>query len=202
MRIGIFGGSFNPIHLGHLLVAEDVTEQLKLDKMVFIPTFLPPHKKELLSYQHRCKMLKLAIHSNPLFELSNIEAERQSKSFTIDTLRELKKQFSQDQLFLIMGTDQFASLAHWKEPEKLFQLAKVVVIQRPNFPLRRFRSQKPIFLKVIQVDIASAEIRRRLRLNRSVRYLLPEKVWRYIIKNHLYQNNKTSAFSGQRRKQC
>jgi nicotinate-nucleotide adenylyltransferase len=186
MKIGVFGGSFNPVHIGHLLVAEDIIEQLKLDKMLFIPAFDPPHKKILLTFHHRWAMLKRAIDNNPLFALSNIEAKRGGKSFTIDTLSELKKEYPKDQLYFIMGTDQYAELSNWKNPAKLFQKSHIVVIQRPGFPKRRFGTKKPIFLEVIQIDIAAAEIRKRIQQNRSVRYMLPEKVWQYIIRNSLY----------------
>ena len=187
MKIGVFGGSFNPVHIGHLLVAEDIIEQLKLDKILFIPAFDPPHKKFLLTFHYRWAMLKRAVDSNPLFELSNIEAKRGGKSFTIDTLSELKKEYPRDQLYFIMGTDQYAELSNWKNPAKLFQKANIVVIQRPGFPRRIFRTKKPIFLEVIQIDIAAAEIRKRIQQNRSVRYMLPEKVWQYIIRNKLYK---------------
>ena len=187
MKIGVFGGSFNPVHIGHLLVAEDIIEQLKLDKILFIPAFDPPHKKFLLTFHYRWAMLKRAVDSNPLFELSNIEAKRGGKSFTIDTLSELKKEYPRDQLYFIMGTDQYAELSNWKNPAKLFQKANIVVIQRPGFPKRRFGTKKPIFLEVIQIDIAAAEIRKRIQQNRSVRYMLPEKVWQYIIRNKLYK---------------
>lgn len=188
MKIGVFGGSFNPVHIGHLLVAQDIIEQLKLDKMLFIPAFNPPHKKFLQSFRHRWAMLKQAVAKNPLFEVSNIEAKRGGKSFTTDTLSELKKEYPEDQLYLIMGTDQYAELRNWKNPAKLFQQAKIVVIQRPGFPQRRFGTKKPIFLKVIQIDIAAAEIRKRIQQSRSVRYMLPEKVRQYIIRYKLYKS--------------
>ncbi|MEO0093341.1 MAG: nicotinate-nucleotide adenylyltransferase [candidate division WOR-3 bacterium] len=190
-KIGIFGGSFNPVHLGHLLVAQDIFEKLKLDKMLFIPAFAPPHKRHLLSYQHRFKMLKLAIAGNPFFELSDIEAKRGGKSFTVDTLRELKKIYPNDQLYLIIGADQFRELSNWKEPKKLCQLAKIVVMPRPNCPIpaTKNRLANTMTLKVIQIEIASKLIRKRISQGLSVRYMLPEKVWHYIIKNRLYQNS-------------
>ncbi len=190
-KIGIFGGSFNPVHLGHLLVAQDIFEKLKLDKMLFIPAFAPPHKRHLLSYQHRFKMLKLAIAGNPFFELSDIEAKRGGKSFTVDTLRELKKIYPNDQLYLIIGADQFRELSNWKEPKKLCQLAKIVVMSRPNCPIpaTKNRLANTMTLKVIQIEIASKLIRKRISQGLSVRYMLPEKVWHYIIKNRLYQNS-------------
>jgi nicotinate-nucleotide adenylyltransferase len=188
MKLGIFGGSFNPVHIGHLLVAEDIIEKLKLDKIIFIPAFRPPHKAQLLSFEQRWKMLKLAIEKNPVFERSSLEKKRGGKSFTIDTLRELKMKYPKDQLYFVMGTDQYAELSSWKEPNRLFGIAKIAVIQRPGFPKEKFGTQKPAFIEVIQIDIASAEIRNRIRQNRSVRYMLPEKVRQYIIKNRLYLN--------------
>lgn len=196
MKIGILGGSFNPVHIGHLLVAENISEKLKLEKVIFIPAFDPPHKKNLLDFTQRWQMLKLAIENIPLFELSDIEKQRSGKSYTIDTLRALKKQYPEDQLIFIMGTDQFAELSTWKEPDKLFQLARIIVMRRPHYelikhPKKVFTKDKSVtFLDVIQIDIASAEIRRRIKKNLSVRYMLPDKVLHYIIRNKLYFNFK------------
>lgn len=196
MKIGILGGSFNPVHIGHLLVAEDIIEKLILDKVIFIPAYDPPHKRKLLDFTQRWQMLKLAIDKNPLFELSDIEKQRSGKSFTIDTLRELRKQYPKDKLFFIMGNDQFAELSTWKEPEKLFQLAKIIVMRRPGYelikhPKKVFTKDKSVtLLDVIQIEIASAEIRHRIKNNLSVRYMLPEPVFRYIIRNKLYLNSK------------
>lgn len=196
MKIGILGGSFNPVHIGHLLVAEDIIEKLILDKVIFIPAYDPPHKRKLLDFTQRWQMLKLAIDKNPLFELSDIEKQRSGKSFTIDTLRELRKQYPKDKLFFIMGNDQFAELSTWKEPEKLFQLAKIIVMRRPGYelikhPKKVFTKDKSVtLLDVIQIEIASAEIRHRIKNNLSVRYMLPEQVFHYIIRNKLYLNSK------------
>lgn len=196
MKIGILGGSFNPVHIGHLLVAEDIIEKLRLDKVIFIPAYDPPHKKKLLDFSRRWQMLKLAIARNPLFEISDIEKQRSGKSFTIDTLRVLKKQYPKDKLFLIMGTDQFTELSTWKEPDKLFQLAKIIVMRRPGFELKKHtknfiaKGRTVAFLDVIQIDIASADIRNRIKNNFSVRYMLPEPVLHYIIRNRLYLNSK------------
>jgi nicotinate-nucleotide adenylyltransferase len=196
MKIGILGGSFNPVHIGHLLVAEDIIEKLKLDKIIFIPAYDPPHKKNLLNFERRWQMLKMAIAKNPLFELSGIEKQRSGKSFTIDTLRELKKQYPKDKLFFIMGTDQFAELSTWKEPDKLFQLAEIIVMRRPGFELKKYpkrvaaKEKSVTLLDVIQIDIASAEIRYRIKNNLSIRYMLPEPVLHYIIRNRLYLNTK------------
>lgn len=196
MKIGILGGSFNPVHIGHLLVAEDIIEKLRLDKVIFIPAYDPPHKKKLLDFSRRWQMLKLAIARNPLFEISDIEKQRSGKSFTIDTLRVLKKQYPKDKLFFVMGTDQFAELSTWKEPDKLFQLAKIIVMRRPGFELKKHtknfiaKGRTVAFLDVIQIDIASADIRNRIKNNFSVRYMLPEPVLHYIIRNRLYLNSK------------
>ncbi len=196
MKIGILGGSFNPVHIGHLLVAEDIIEKLRLDKVIFIPAYDPPHKKKLLDFTQRWQMLKLAIAKNPLFEISDIEKQRSGKSFTIDTLRVLKKQYPKDKLFFVMGTDQFAELSTWKEPDKLFQLAKIIVMRRPGFKLKKHpnkiaaKERLVTFLDVIQIDIASADIRNRIKNSLSVRYMLPEPVLHYIIRNRLYLNSK------------
>jgi nicotinate-nucleotide adenylyltransferase len=110
------------------------------------------------------------------------------ESFTVDTLHELIMRYPADKLYFILGSDQYAELSSWKEPNRLFDMAKIVVMQRPGFPNKKFGTPKPAFIEVIQIDIASAEIRNRIRQNRSVRYMLPEKVRQYIIRNKLYIN--------------
>jgi len=131
VKLGIFGGTFNPIHLGHLRAAEEVREKLALDKVVFIPTGIPPHRplSEIVQFPHRYEMVKRAISNNPYFEISDIEGKRKSKSYTVDTLKVLNKG---KELFFIIGLDAFINLNTWKTPERLFQLTHFVVIPRKN----------------------------------------------------------------------
>ncbi len=193
MRIGIFGGTFNPIHLGHLIVAEEVGEKLRLDKVLFLLAFNPPHKREVADYEDRRKMVKMAIADNQKFLLSEIEKERGGKSWTVDTLQALRRVHPRDKLFLIVGSDQFNELPTWKRPEEIFNLAKVCVVRRPgvrvkNSVVRIF--SRVLFLDVSQVDIRGKEIRRRIRRGISVKYLLPDKVYRYIKRKKIYQKER------------
>lgn len=186
-KIGIFGGSFNPIHLGHLITVEEVREKLKLDKVLFVPTFLPPHKQKLIDYHHRWTMVNLAIKNNPYFEISDIEKKIKGKSFTIETLRLLAQKYPKTQLYLIIGADEFLLLDTWHEPDKLTQYATLVVMLRPQQKLDINRKMvKTKIIKVTQIDISSSEIRRAIKLGKSVRYKISEAVYDYIKKNKLY----------------
>jgi nicotinate-nucleotide adenylyltransferase len=187
MKIGIFGGAFNPIHLGHLLTIEEVRDKLQLDKVWFIPTYVPPHKKALISYNHRRNMVLLAIKDNRYFELCEIEKEREGKSWTIETLKELKKERPNDKLYLIIGSDQYVQLDTWKEPEHLKRYAKLVVMKRPGsiFNSRKVKSIR--IVDITQVDIASKDIRKELKQGKSIRYKVAEEVYKYIKVNKLYK---------------
>ncbi|MEO0132384.1 MAG: nicotinate-nucleotide adenylyltransferase [candidate division WOR-3 bacterium] len=186
MKIGIFGGAFDPIHLGHLIVAEEAREMLQLDKMLFIPTYRPPHKKCHTSYEHRRNMVKIAIADNPFFELCEIE-KHTKVSWTINTLKKLKKRYPADELYLIIGADQYNALGSWREPEKLKDYAQLVVIPRPN-TLETNKKQKHdiLYLKTSLIDIASQRIREDLKNNRSVKYKVKDNVLKYIEQNKLY----------------
>ncbi|MBS4016584.1 MAG: nicotinate-nucleotide adenylyltransferase [Candidatus Latescibacteria bacterium] len=186
MKIGIFGGAFNPIHLGHLIAVEEMRQQLYLDKVLFVPTYKPPHKKTLTDYRHRRNMVKLAIKDNSLFELCEIEKEKQGVSWTVNTLKELHKQYPVDILYLIIGSDQYAVIRNWKEPENLVKYAKVVVMTRPGSKVPRQKQKSIIFVDISQIDIASTEIRNDMSSNKSIRYKVTEDVYEYIKKNKLY----------------
>lgn len=187
MKIGIFGGAFNPIHLGHLISVEEVREKLQLDKILFIPTYNPPHKKNLISYKHRRNMVRLAIKNNPLFELCEIEKEKQGVSWTIDTLKELKKKYPDDTLYLIIGSDQQAVISTWKEPEKLKDYAKIVVMIRPGNKLKKNKPKSVTLVNISQIDIAGRAIRQDINKRRSIRYKVSEAVDTYIKENKLYK---------------
>ncbi|MEO0102385.1 MAG: nicotinate-nucleotide adenylyltransferase [candidate division WOR-3 bacterium] len=193
MRLGIFGGSFNPIHNGHLIVAEEVREKLRLDKVLFLLSFNPPHKRKVAPYEDRKAMLLLAIAGNPYFSLSEIEKERGGKSWTVDTLKDLRKLYPQDRLFLIIGSDQFQELESWKNPRELFKWAEVWVMRRPGAEidrklLRRFPRAR--IFNIPQIDIRGKRIREKIKKGLSVRYLLPNEVYQYILKRKLYKKER------------
>ena len=185
MRIGIFGGTFNPIHLGHLLLAETARETLALDRVVFIPSHQPPHKraKDLLPGAHRVKLIELAIRDQPAFVVSDIELEREGPSYSIETVQILRKQLPQATLFLLIGADMLS--VRWLAWDELKRLCTIVVARRPGSPPRREASLK--WLTMPQLDIASSDIRARLKAGRSIRYLVPAAVERYIRQHRLYQ---------------
>ena len=189
MKIGILGGSFNPVHIGHLILADEVREKLRLDKIIFIPLYLAVHKEEqdLLYAPERLKMVKLAIKGNPYFEASDIEIKRQGPSYTIDTLKSLREKYSaRDKFFFIVGSDALGYLNSWKDIDQVMKLAKLVVASRPNYPLKSL--PKNVLPAAIEsVDISGFRLRQRFKAGESVRYYLPKEVYSYILRKGLYK---------------
>jgi len=198
LRLGVFGGSFDPIHLGHLLVADDVRRRLRLDRVLFVPACRPPHKRgPMTPYRHRLAMTKLAIAGEPGFELCRIEELRHGPSYTVDTLSRLKAMYAGAALYLILGSDQYREISAWHRPQLLARLARVVVMDRPGAPRPAlFQGHDPrrvLFRTVIQVTISAAAVRARLAKAHSVRYMLPVRVNEYVTRHHLYRRPKVSA---------
>ena len=188
MRIGILGGTFNPVHIGHLILAEEAREKLGLDKIIFIPTALPPHKDNLniAPAADRLKMLKLAIKGNKYFTVSDVEIKRQGRSYTIDTLKELKRKYSQDDLYFIIGSDLLKYLNEWKDLNEIIKMVKFVVATRPGFPLEEI----PHYIKTLAiraVDVSGFEVRQCVAQNKSFGYLVTDRVFDYIKKRKLYR---------------
>ena len=188
MRIGILGGTFNPIHIGHLILAEEAREKLNLDKIIFVPTFLPPHKdnSDIVPARDRLAMVKLAIKGNRYFSVSDIEIKRDGRSYTIDTLKEFKKKYGQDELYFIIGSDLLKYLDEWKDLDEINKLVKFVVVTRPGYPLEKI----PSYIKTMAiraVDVSAFQIRKCIKDNKSFGYLVPDSVYSYIIKNKLYK---------------
>lgn len=188
MKIGILGGTFNPIQIGHLIVAEEARERLSLDKIIFVPTFLPPHKdkSDIAPASARLCMVKLAIEGNKYFSASSIEIIRDGRSFTIDTLKEFKKKYPQDELYFIIGSDLLKYLEEWKDLDEIIKLVKFIVVTRPGYPLEKI----PAYIKTMEiraVDVSAFEIRQRIKEDKSFRYLVPEAVYKYIIRKKLYK---------------
>ena len=190
-RIGIFGGSFNPIHGGHLLIAESALESCDLSKVLFIPVFTPPHKEtRVLPSEHRAEMIRLAIQDNPSLHLDLIELERQGVSYTIDTIRELNSRYKGlIQLILIIGSDSLLEFTTWKDYTILLEICEIAVVPRSKSEL----SRTPIELKnkytlidMPEVNISSTDIRERIKSGCSIRYMVPEDVRKYILKHNLY----------------
>jgi nicotinate-nucleotide adenylyltransferase len=196
-RYGVFGGAFNPVHLAHLIIAEDVRQQMHLDKVLFIPYANPPHKEArgLADAEHRINMIKLAIADNPYFEYCDIEIEKgtSEKSYTVDTLMELRQKYINDNvaLYLIIGMDNLVELHTWKDPGKLFFLSQVLVLNRPGYLIHDVKHEydrKSTLIPAPDIGISSTDIRHKINENKSIKYLVPEAVEKYIIGNKLYKD--------------
>lgn len=195
MKIGILGGTFDPVHWGHLLLAETVREELSLDKIVFMPACIPPHKQSrpVSTGSHRVEMIRLAIANIPYFQVSDYEIQKQAVSFTRDTLKTLKENvYQNDSLFLIIGEDNFRELDTWKDPASLFEYATVAVMKRSGSKSNEVIPDKfsqAIFVKTPLLDISSSEIRDRVARGKSIRFRVPEAVEKYIEINELYRSH-------------
>lgn len=202
MKLGILGGTFNPIHLGHLIIAQAALEKFHLKQVIFIPTHQPYYKRtiELAPVQHRLKMVKLALADNPLFSVSDIEMRRKGPSYSIDTLQELKTLYpASTKFYFIIGTDTLPELPSWYEIKRLTRLCHFITVGRPGaIPLNTARLNhflgrsmatefRRYYLARPLVDISSSEIRDRIKSRQSIKYLVPEKVEKYLKRYRLYQ---------------
>jgi len=215
MKWGLFGGTFDPIHLGHLRCAQEILEDLALDRIVFIPAAHPPHKSEgaITPFHHRHEMIRRAVAGNISFALSDIEDKRAGKSYSIETIRHfLDNSAMQAELYFIMGQDAFHTIETWKDWEHLLLLCNFIVMTRPGYRVenleeilpedfsRRFHYDSPSgsfrgpsdyaihFKEVTLLDISSTAIRRRASEGQSLRYLVPDTVCDYIVEHRLYQD--------------
>ncbi len=193
------GGTFNPIHLGHLVAAEIIRDEFKLDEVLFVPSGKPPHKgnNEIASPEDRWMMTLLAIASNEYFSACAIEIERKGESYTRDTLLELKKIYGEEvDMYFITGADAIAEISTWHRKEDLPKLAKFIAASRPGYRLD-WEKIDPDFRKctylveIPALAISSTEIRRRIKKGKTIKYLVPEVVEKYIYKNKLYQKKKS-----------
>ncbi|MFQ5686535.1 MAG: nicotinate-nucleotide adenylyltransferase [Candidatus Scalindua sp.] len=200
-RIGILGGTFNPIHMGHLIMAEEVCKRRHLSKVIFIPAYIPPHKHvdDLTDACQRYQMVKEAINENDKFELSDLEIRREGKSYTIDTVHEILRCNGEEcEVFLIIGADSLNELELWKDIKKLSQLCHFVIVNRPGFSTdtssrlaelignNNILDIEKLKIEVEPVEISSTEIRKRLKEGLDVKNLVPECVEAYIKENGLY----------------
>mgnify|MGYP000521584022 CR=1 FL=1 len=198
--LGIMGGTFNPIHYGHLLMCEGIREEFNLEKIIFIPAKIPPHKdnSKIIEADDRLRMVELAIGDNPFFEASEIEMKREGSSYTVDTLRIIKEQEKNRKISLIVGADSFVQFETWRDYREIFRLAVIIVAPRPdtredilNSYIEKFR--KEFGANILKysgkaMDYSSTEIRKRVGMGLSIKYMVPPDVERYIYKNGLYKN--------------
>ncbi|HEX9656973.1 MAG TPA: nicotinate-nucleotide adenylyltransferase [Bacteroidota bacterium] len=195
MKTGIFGGTFDPPHTGHLIVAEHMREAAGLDRIIFVPSAISPHKQHQVtsSPTHRLAMLRLSIADHPPFAVSSSEIERGGISFTIDTLMNLREIFVDDALSLIIGMDNLVDFQEWKEPKKILEVAQLLVMTRPDVEAATSPSlPKGAFsvYPVPAIDLSSREIRRRVSEGLSVHYMVPPAVEAYIKNHQLYSSQK------------
>jgi nicotinate-nucleotide adenylyltransferase len=196
-RIGIMGGTFDPIHDGHLVAAEETAWALELDRVLFIPTYLPPHKHEpVTSAAHRVAMVKVAIADNPVFELSTIEVERGGRSYTVDTLDQLHSIYPGAQFHLIVGMDSLEDLPEWHDPAGILRLARIAAVHRSGWnvvDLDKLAEAVPaaagrvMIIRIPGLDISSTDLRARIQDGHPIRYLMPDPVIAYITVNNLYR---------------
>jgi nicotinate-nucleotide adenylyltransferase len=212
MKIGILGGTFNPIHNAHLRIAEEARDAFGLDRVIFIPAATPPHKPQVgeLSFGSRFEMVSLAVADNPCFSVSDMEALRGGRSYSIDTLRALKAEYPDDQLYFIIGADSFHDISSWREYAEIFALCNIVCLQRPGSTINSLAKALPVAmapefcydaaskrlnhssghcvyaLDGVLLDISSSHIRQLVRGRRSIRYLVPDAVDQYIKEQRLY----------------
>ena len=196
MRIGVLGGTFDPIHVGHLAIAEQARDGLDLEEVCFVPAGAPWMKasQSLSSAQDRLYMVRKAVENNPFFRVSTVELERSGPSYTVDTLRELQEEYGPDaRLFFVLGIDAFARFGEWKEPEEILALATLVVVDRPgrtasaeNLEEGMGIAEKVEYVRTIRLEISAMDIRRRVSEGASIRYLVPEPVERHIYARGLY----------------
>ncbi|NUN71207.1 MAG: nicotinate (nicotinamide) nucleotide adenylyltransferase [Bacteroidetes bacterium] len=192
MKIGIFGGSFDPPHYGHLIVADHVADALALDKVLFIPSFIAPHKQQSgpAPAEHRLNMTRLAVFGAPHFDCLDIEVMRTEVSYTVHTLEELSKRMPGDSLTLIIGMDNYRTFHQWKEPARILQMATLAVMDRPGYPRQVnevIGTDRSVFVDVPAIGISSSAIRSRVREGHSIRFLVPDAVREYIGTHALYR---------------
>lgn len=189
MHIGLYFGSFNPIHIGHLIVANHIVENTTVDKVWFVVSPHNPLKEAhtLLNEYHRLHLVELAIEENTRFRASNVEFHLPKPSYTIDTLTYLTEKFPLEQFSVIMGSDSFQNIHRWKNYEQLVEDYEVIVYNRPGFDVTETHGARLTQLQAPLLEISSSFIRRQVKDSKSIRYLVPDKVWEYIEANRYYK---------------
>jgi nicotinate-nucleotide adenylyltransferase len=196
VRLGILGGTFNPPHLAHLVCAQEAYLQLELDRVLFVPARMPPHKEveDDPGVEHRVELCRRAVAGDERMEVSVVEAERPGTSYTVDTLQELKRRSPDTELYLILGGDVAAGLPEWREPERILSLSRVAVAERAGTSRSAVAEalgalgggDSATFFAMPTIDVASTMIRARVRAGQAIRYLVPDAVARYIGEHGLY----------------
>jgi nicotinate-nucleotide adenylyltransferase len=194
LRVGLYGGTFDPIHNAHLIVAQFIREELELDKIIFIPAGVPPHKEVFSSKELRMQMVQSSIEDNPVFECSDVEIRRCGTSYSVDTIAQLKEKLgaSHQELFWIIGSDNFLQFPGWKDPQKILAMCRVVVFPRYGYdfdkaPLEFKNHTSTLLIDAPLLEISSTQIRTLVQQNRSIKYLVPPAVESVIKMHNLYR---------------
>lgn len=190
-RIGIFGGTFDPPHIAHLAIARRAKNQLKLSKVIFVPAYLPPHKRidSTTTANTRLRMLRLLIKGVPKFEVSTIELHRKGISYTVDTLKTFHKQYPKAELVLIIGADNLAQFQSWKSPNTILRIASIAIYVRRGYDRYVKKNRiNAIHLKGPSLAISSTEVRKRVAKGLSIHHLVPASIQNYIIQHSLYKD--------------
>ena len=191
MKICLFGGTFDPPHIGHLLIAQTVCEAEDFDKILFIPAFTSPHKKSITPVEHRIEMVKTAIIDNPKFEYSDVDILRGGVSYTIDSIMDVKRKMKLEKadLYYLIGSDSLIDLKNWKEPKQILDECNVIVAIRPGFrpsDISPWILQKVHFANIPRFELSSSKIRSRWVKDLTIRYMVTLPIWEYINQNKLY----------------
>jgi len=216
MKIGIIGGTFNPIHIAHLRIAEEIRERFDLARVIFVPAATPPHKPLAgdLPFASRCRMVQLAIAGNHFFSVSDLEGKRRGKSYSIDTIHAFRADYPDDEFFFIVGSDSYLDIGSWRQYASIFACSNVVVVERPGAVVPSPYAALPVdiahefcyydaekrlahssgysvyYAVGIPLEISSSAIRRLVRLGRSIRYLVPGEVEHFIKEHRLYTHDE------------
>ena len=188
-KIGILGGTFNPIHFGHLAVAQVVIERLKLDEIIFVPTYIPPHKshKDIVAAKHRLAMVRLALKGNLKFKVCDFEVKKEGKSYSIDTVRHLiNKNPKGTQFHFLVGSDMLPTLPTWKNFDELVKAVTFTIVKRMDYDISYF-GYKAVVVDDPNLGISASNIREALKRGQTSRYMLPDAVMKYIMKHRLYR---------------
>ncbi len=190
-KIGILGGTFNPVHIGHLAIAQRAMEAMGLEEVIFVPANIPPHKRPtcLAPARHRYEMVRAAIAANPGFRISDFEIRRPGKSYTVETLRHFRERMPEARLFFIIGQDSYPQLPRWKSIEEILNLAEFVIVTRPG--CGQVKAGPRLHIVVMPgIHVSSSYLRRRIAQGRSVKYFVPDEVEAYIRRHRLYDSKK------------
>ncbi|AKJ65171.1 nicotinate-nucleotide adenylyltransferase [Kiritimatiella glycovorans] len=201
-RIGLFGGTFNPPHLGHLIIAQDALERFELDRMIFIPAHAPPHKSigDEPGPRRRLDMVRLAVDGHPAFEVSDVEINRAGVSYSIDTLTAMRDQYPEAQLFFLVGGDSLPELHKWKAVRDLLERCTLIIARRAEAECGEVQLEEPWKRRVMRgvfeshrIGISSTEVRTRAAEGQSIRFLVPPVVADYVAEHHLYERGRADS---------